>query len=55
MTLLASHINSLAIDSLNGNTPFDLAAILLNKKVLDLLELTKVSPDQVLLKPTLLK
>jgi len=55
MTLLASHINSLARDSLNGNTPFDLAAILLNKKVLDLLELTKVSPDQVLLKPTLLK
>lgn len=55
MTLLATHINSLARDSLNGNTPFDLAEILLNKKVLDLLELKKVSPDQVLLKPTLLK
>lgn len=54
MSLLASHINSLARDSLNGNTPFDLATLLLNKKVLDLLELKKVSPDQVHLKPTLL-
>lgn len=55
MSLLASHINSLARDSLNGNTPFDLAVLLLNKKVLDLLELKKVSPDKVHLKPTLLK
>jgi Transposase and inactivated derivatives, IS30 family len=54
MNLLASHINSTARDSLNGNTPFDLAELLLDKRVPVLLGLNKVSPDKVLLKPALI-
>ena len=54
MTLLARHINSIARDSLNGKTPFDLAKLLLDKKVLAFSGHDKVSPDEVLLKPALL-
>ena len=54
-TLLACHINSVARDSLNGQTPFDLAELLLSKKVLSSLGLHKISPDEVILKPALLK
>ena len=53
--LLMCHINSVGRDSLNGKTPFDLADLLLNKKVLALLGLKKVSPDDITLRPTLLK
>lgn len=52
---LTCHINSVSRDSLNGKTPFDLAELLISKKVLHLLGLKKVSPDNVLLKPALLK
>ena len=55
ITKLANHINSTARDNLNGATPFDLASLLLNKKVLTSLGLEKVSPDEVLLKPALFK
>lgn len=55
VTLLARHINSTARDSLNGKTPFDLAEIVLDKKVLAFSGRKKVSPDNVLLKPALLK
>lgn len=54
-TLLTNHINSIARDNLNGATPFDLASLLIDKKVLEKLGLKKVSPDEVLLKPTLFK
>ena len=54
MNLLASHINSTARDSMNGNTPFDLAELLLDKKVPTLLGLHKVSADKVHLKPALI-
>ena len=53
--LMTCHINSLARDSLNGKTPFDLAELLLSEKVLTRLGLKRVPPDQVLLKPALLK
>lgn len=53
--LMTCHINSVARDSLNGRTPFDLAELLLSEKVLTSLGLRKVSPDQVILKPALLK
>ena len=52
---MASHINSTARDSLNGATPFDLAALLLDKKIPVLTGQFKVSPDDVMLKPALLE
>ena len=53
--LMTCHINSVARDGLNGQTPFDLAELLLSEKVLTSLGLRKVSPDLVILKPALLK
>lgn len=53
--LMTCHINSVARDSLNGQTPFDLASLLISKKVPEFLGLRKISPDEVILKPALLK
>jgi len=55
INLMASHINSTARDSLNGACPFDLAALLLDKKIPLLAGQFKVSPDDVLLKPALIE
>ena len=55
INLMASHINSTARDSLNGATPFDLADLLIDKKIPLLTGQQKVSPDDVLLKPALLE
>jgi len=55
INLLASHINSTARDSLNGATPFDLAELLIDKKIPFLTGQHKVSPDSVMLKPALLE
>ncbi len=55
INLLASHINSTARDSLNGATPFDLAELLLDKKIPALTGQHKVSPDSVMLKPALIE
>lgn len=52
---LASHINSTARESLNGATPFALAKILLDKRIPILTGQFEVSPDDVMLKPDLLK
>jgi hypothetical protein len=52
---MTCHINSVARDGLNGQSPFDLAELLLSEKVLNSLGLRKVSPDDVILKPALLK
>lgn len=52
--LMMCHINSTARDSLNGCTPFDMAALLIDKRVPVSLRLFRVSPDQVFLKPELL-
>lgn len=54
-TLLMNHINSEARDSLNGCTPFKLSQMLLNNLLHHVLELVEISPDQVHLKPDLLK
>ena len=51
---MTNHINSVARDTLNGHTPFDMAKMLLNEKVLDALELHPVPADSVCLHPTLL-
>lgn len=55
ISLMASHINSTARDSLNGATPFDLADLLLDKRIPLLTGQFKVSPDEVLLKPALIE
>lgn len=55
INLMTSHINSTARDSLNGATPFDLADLLLDKKIPLLAGLKKVSPDEVMLKPVLIE
>lgn len=55
INLMASHINSTARDSLNGATPFDLADLLLDKKIPALAGQFKVSPDEVMLKPALIE
>ncbi|MDD3414684.1 MAG: IS30 family transposase [Lachnospiraceae bacterium] len=52
---MTSHINSTARDSLNGATPFDLADLLLDKRIPLLAGLKKVSPDEVMLKPALIE
>ena len=54
-TRMANHINSTARASLNGHTPFELAQMLLDKKLIELCCLTSISADQVILKPSLLK
>ena len=53
--LMTCHINSIARDGLNGQTPFDLAELLLSKKVPEFLGLRKVSPDEVILRPALFR
>ncbi|MDV3426962.1 MAG: IS30 family transposase [Bacillota bacterium] len=53
--LLMNHINSTARASLNGRTPFELASLLLDQMVIDVLGLQKIGHDNVLLKPSLLK
>lgn len=55
MTLLANHINSVARDSLGSSTPYEAAKVFLGKKMLDSLNLSPITPDEVLLKPVLLK
>lgn len=54
-TLIANHINSTARASLNGCTPFELALLLLDRKLLELCHMAWIPADQVTLKPTLLK
>lgn len=55
INLMTSHINSTARDSLNGASPFDLADLLLDKRIPLLAGLKKVSPDEVMLKPALIE
>lgn len=55
VTLMLNHINSTARASLNGHTPYQLAQLLLDPFLLDRLSLKSIPPDEVLLKPALLK
>jgi IS30 family transposase len=51
---MINHINSVARDSLNGSSPFDLATLLIDNMVLEALNLEKIDPDNILLKPYLI-
>lgn len=53
--LMINHINSLARNSLNWTTPYDLATLLLGKKVLKKFNLTKVPASEIKLTTNLLK
>lgn len=55
VTLITNHINSVARASLNGCTPFELALLLIDRKLLDLCQLERIPANQVVLKPSLLK
>ena len=54
INLLASHINSTSRDGLNGQTPYDLAQLLLDKRIPVLTGIVRIAPDDVQLKPALL-
>lgn len=54
INLLASHINSISRDGLNGQTPYDLAQLLLDKRIPALTGIIRIPPDDILLKPALL-
>lgn len=53
--LMSNHINSTARASLNGCTPFKLAQLLLDRKLLDICSMEKIPPNHVILTPSLLK
>lgn len=53
--LMTNHINSTARASLNGRTPFELAQLLLDSKLLELLQLHVIESDKIILTPKLLK
>lgn len=55
ITLMINHINSAARASLNGNTPFKLAQMLLDKKLIETFNFKHIPSDEVHLKPALLK
>lgn len=55
ITKMINHINSLARESLNWTTPYDLAKLLIEKEVLKKLNLLKIPPQEIKLIPKLLK
>lgn len=55
ITLMMNHINNYPRASLNNCTPFALAEMLVDKKLLEALHYHKIMPDDVILKPSLLK
>jgi len=54
VTLLTNHINSVSRKSLNDKTPFELAELLLNKRLLDGLSLEKIDANDIYLKEELI-
>jgi IS30 family transposase len=55
MSLMMSHINNTARDSLNGCTPYQLSRLLFGNSLLEKLSINEIAPDDVTLKPALLK
>ena len=52
---MINNINSISRESLNENTPLHLASILMDNFVLEQLNLKKINPDDIILRPALLK
>ena len=55
VTLATRHVNSVARELFDNKTPFEIFVGENEKKLLDLLDLTPIAPDEVCLKPALLK
>ena len=55
ITKLTNHINSFIRESLNMNCPYDMAKNFLGPKTIRLLDLRKIKPDDVILRPSLLR
>lgn len=55
VTFMINNINSVSRASLNNKTPFDIARMLISKKVLEKLNLKKIPANEIVLKPKLLK
>lgn len=55
ITLMMNHINGTARDSLNGCTPYQLSRMLLDNTLHQKLSYQEIAPDDVMLKPALLK
>jgi len=55
INLMMSHINSYSREKLNDKTPFDLFGFLYGYSVLDKLGYRKIPPNEIILKPSLLK
>ncbi len=53
--LMMNHINNYPRESLNGATPFELSKLLLGKEFLEAIQYHKVHPDDVILRPRLLR
>lgn len=51
---MLSHINSVARQSLNYATPYDMANVMLGSDILHKLNIKKILPDNIILKPSLL-
>jgi len=53
--LMMSHINSYSREKLNDRSPFDLFGFLYGFDILEMLSIKKIQPNEILLKPDLLK
>jgi IS30 family transposase len=53
--LMMSHINSYSREKLNDKTPFDMFGFLYGYSVIEKLGYRKISPNEIILKPSLLK
>lgn len=55
ITLLMNHINNYPRKELNERSPYELAKLLIDEKILEALKYHRIAPDDVILKPWLLK
>lgn len=55
ISLMNSHINSTPRKTLNNNTPYDLAKLLLGKNIINKFKIEYIKKDKVILKPYLIK
>ncbi|SHI13971.1 Transposase and inactivated derivatives, IS30 family [Butyrivibrio fibrisolvens DSM 3071] len=55
ITLITNHINSLARDKYHGKTPYQLSKVLIDNRLHEIMKLVEIKPDEVFLKPALIK